>query len=175
MNTWVKNREQVLQYDTNPKFLEKWKKHSKRFGKQRIFDLFHTAYLTEDLGSNNTFSFKFASIVINTLKKEKNILFFDKTTYKELMSLFGKFNHTLQKYGERLFVTMWWTFDFDVQNNKSKHSWDTSIQLSLYENLWETLQESWQKIIQQEESQQDNKIDLDALYAPDPDEPWWNK
>ncbi len=168
MHQWVKNREKMLQNDKNNGFLSKWEKQSKKFGKKTIFNLFQSTY--DSLKSDtDTYQFKnkFDKIIIKTLKEKKDIQFFKKTNYKEIMSLFGKFTYIIKNYWDEVFDVIEWSRDNNIENNSKKNITQNEwIQIALFDEL----SQDNNKIIKTS-----HKIDIDVLYSKDPDEKWFHR
>lgn len=121
--------------------------------------------------------------------------YFKKTTYKELRSLFGKFVNVMNKTSIDIYK------DFvepnsTIQTTPNIQKSNQCIQLSLFDEF-EKIDDrgdakkedllvsdasvsadeyafAREKKSQSQKTKSD-EIDLDALYAPDPDEPRWNK
>ena len=167
-NSRIKNREDLLKNDKNVLFLDKWEKQSKRFGKKRLFDLFTEAYIYIDWDlSKEKFQFSFGSKVINNLKADKNSLYVKLHTYKDLASLFGKFKYSTEKYWDELYdvLSSSWTITTDKKSWEHTH-WAIITQQSISDWVWEELGDN-KNIL--------DKIDLEKLYAYDPNENWWNR
>lgn len=192
MNISYKEWEQLLQQDDNPRFLEKRDKYSDRFWKKRLFELFEEAH-TKIQESNSNQKFKFVvGWIVNSLKADKNILYFkSKETVVNIASLFGKYIYVFRdKTSARIHKEL--QQPLSVEETPTLHKYTQFIQLSLFDELdmrddkkvWENkelLQQDDNVPLPEQESVQKSDIvtadgiDLDALYAPDPDEPRWNK
>lgn len=168
MNNSIKNWENLLKNDKKQSFLEKWEKQSQKFGKKTIFNLFQLAYDSCDSDPiNEQFNERFDTIIIKALKQKKDIQFLNKKNYKEIMSLFGKFIHIMKNHKDDVLNTLWWNLNRKIKNNNIENiSWNWWTQISLFDELSK---------IYPENTFQKPDIDLDILYARDPNELWWNR
>ena len=175
MDNWFKSREKLLEKDKRTDFLVKREHQTKRFGKQRIFNLFKQAY--DKLNGDNSQE-KFALVIgwiVNELKKQENIWYLKtRNTHKELASLFGKFKYSMDQCGDRIFDVCGGNLNNVESVNLNNIWWNESIQLSLFDNLTKNPQEINEKTIA-DNNIKDDTIDIDELYKHDPDEHYWHK
>lgn len=187
-NSW-KEREKILQDDSRKDFIEKRNKQTKDFGKERIFSLFQEWYtFYKENPSDEKFKFTVGSI-IEKIKQQKNKVYLKGTKKKsreaaaEIASLFGKFIYVTNKVSQD--INKEFSQSKDVRSTPKIQKAMKDVQLSLFDELFpsqdkenkesstkENKESSFQDF---REKEQFNTIDLDALYASDPDEPWRNR